>query len=142
MVAERDPEVIRVTELLKTAIRIAGVSHREIEKRLGQSPGYLSRLFAGTIELKFRHVLEIIKVIQLDPAEFFQLAYPRQPRAVSPGARKVRDMLSIFPPSEPGSYGGGRDTRERDRGDTQDEIESMIRSAVRKLLQELGGPAA
>ncbi len=134
---ERDPEVIRVTELLKTAIRIAGVSHREIEKRLGQSPGYLSRLFAGTIELKFRHILEIVKVIQIDPAEFFQLAYPRQPRTVSPGARKVRDLLSIFPPSETSaSYGGGR---EREK---QEDIESMIRSAVRKLLTELGGPAA
>ncbi|MGH9362346.1 MAG: helix-turn-helix domain-containing protein, partial [Thermoanaerobaculia bacterium] len=83
MDAKGAAEVTRVKDLLKTVVRVAGMSHREMERKLGQSPGYLSRLFAGAIELKLRHIIEILSLIDVEPAEFFQLAYPRQPGATT-----------------------------------------------------------
>ncbi len=129
---ERDAEIHRVTELLKTVVRVAGLSHREIEKRLGQSPGYLSRLFAGAIELKFKHIIDILKVIKVEPHEFFQLAYPRQTGVTSATARQARDLLTLFPP-------GGEPAPGRVR---QEEVDEMVRSAIRRLLGDLGVGAA
>jgi transcriptional regulator with XRE-family HTH domain len=128
MSEERDAEITRVTELLKTVVRVAGLSHREIEKRLGQSPGYLSRLFAGAIELKLKHIIDILAVIKVEPHEFFQLAYPRQTGVMSATARQARDLLTLFPP-------GGEPERGRVK---QEEVDEMVRSAIRRLLGELG----
>lgn len=71
-----DDEVRRAAKLLETLIQVTGVSAEELEKRLEASPGYLGRLFAGVVELKLRHILAILRILEIEPALFFQVLYP------------------------------------------------------------------
>ena len=128
-----DPEVARIAELLKTAIRMSGASNREIERRLNLSAGYLSRLFSGGIELKVKHILDISEVIELDPGEFFQLAFPRAKRELqSPTGRKLLDIIARIQgyetPAAPKPVG----TLDSET------LEEMIRGAIRQVFSDLG----
>ena len=72
-------EVDYILRLLDTVIRTSGVPRAEIDHKLGQSLGYLSRLLNGRIEVKLRQVFEVLDLIHMEPAEFFHIAYPRSP---------------------------------------------------------------
>jgi transcriptional regulator with XRE-family HTH domain len=128
-------ETERIVTVLKTAMRILGVTNREVEKKLGVSYGYLSRLFAGSMELKVDHIVEITEAMGLHPAEFFQLVYPRLPDPPSAPAQKLRTALQGFQPGPPQAEPPGSDRRP-----TPDEIEKMMLASLRKLLSELGRP--
>ena len=60
---------------LRSALRILGIPIREVERRLGLSPSYLSRLLSGRVALKVDHVAEIARALGLDPAEVFLIAF-------------------------------------------------------------------
>ncbi|HEY9420301.1 MAG TPA: helix-turn-helix transcriptional regulator [Thermoanaerobaculia bacterium] len=88
-----EPEVQRLINILRTAMRVLGVTNREIERKLGQSPSYLSRVFSGGIELKAEHLILIPKAMGMEPAEFFQLAYPKRVEPSSRAAVQLRESL-------------------------------------------------
>jgi transcriptional regulator with XRE-family HTH domain len=91
---EHSAEIARLSELLKAVIKMSEVPTAEIERRIGQSPGYIWRLLSGSFELKLRRVLEILQAIELRPTEFFNLAYPPESAPASPTGRK----LQVFNP--------------------------------------------
>ncbi len=91
---DHSAEIARLSELLKAVIKMSEVPTAEIERRIGQSPGYIWRLLSGSFELKLRRVLEILQAVELRPAEFFNLAYPPESAAPSPTGRK----LQVFNP--------------------------------------------
>jgi transcriptional regulator with XRE-family HTH domain len=127
-----DPEEIqRLLNVLRTSIRLLGLTNREIERRLELTPSYVSRLFAGALELKMEHVLSISRAMGLQPWEFFELAYPRRSDAPSEAFRSIRNLLRDMQPSpEPSPYQTGL---------TPEEIEEKIQSSVRKALKEMAG---
>jgi hypothetical protein len=93
-----------ILDTLKTSMRLLEITNREVETRMGWSHGYLSRIFSGTIELRVEHVVEIVAILGLTPAEFFNLAYPRQPDPPSPAAARLRSLLRRYQPAdEPGA---------------------------------------
>ena len=71
-----DDEVRRAAKLLDVLIQATGVSPEELERRLEASPGYLGRLLSGAVELKLRHILAILRILEIDPTLFFQTLYP------------------------------------------------------------------
>lgn len=127
-------EIKRLLSVLRTAMKILDITNREVEKKLGLSYGYLSRLFAGTIELKIEHILDICQAIGLRPAEFFHLAYPRVQVPGTPAAAKLRDVLQGFQPAQPEAES---DTAVPP-GMSQEEVERMMLVSLRKLLAEMG----
>jgi transcriptional regulator with XRE-family HTH domain len=80
------PEVAEVLLALKTAIRVLGDTVRGVEKKLGYSFGYLTRVLNGTIELKVEHVIAIAGALNMDPAELFAFIYPVLKDPPSPAA--------------------------------------------------------
>ena len=46
----------RYMSILRSAMRVLGMQHRELAKKLGWNPSYLSRLFNGVIDLKVDHL--------------------------------------------------------------------------------------
>lgn len=70
------PEVKHVADTLKTAIKVLGYSVREVEKHLGYSQGYLSRVFSGAIELKFEHIVDVAKALGMAPEEILAFVFP------------------------------------------------------------------
>ena len=91
---DHSAEIARLSELLKAVIKMSEVPTAEIERRIGQSPGYIWRLLSGSFELKLRRVLEILQAVELRPAEFFNLAYPPEIAPASPTGKK----LQVFNP--------------------------------------------
>lgn len=127
-------EIKRLLSVLRTAMKILDITNREVEKKLGLSYGYLSRLFAGTIELKIEHILDICQAIGLRPAEFFHLAYPRVQVPGTPAAARLRDVLQGFQPAQPEP----EPEAPVPPGLTHEEIERMMLVSLRKLLAEMG----
>lgn len=122
----------QVVQTLRKAIRALGFTTGQVERKLEMSPGYLSRMFAGKIELKLRHVEEIANVLGLEPAELLSMSFPLEPgRRLSPAARRVREALGLepaelqAPPREP--------AEDDDRG-SDTEMEHMMLRTLRRLV--------
>jgi transcriptional regulator with XRE-family HTH domain len=92
-------EIVRIAAALRTAIRLSGISHRQVERELGLSTGYLTRILAGQVELRVRHVLEVCRVIGLSPDRFFGALFPPQdgPESMT---RLERGLAQLHPPLE------------------------------------------
>jgi len=71
-----DDEIRRAAKLLEALIQVTGVSGEEIERRLEAAPGYVERLLTGRLELKLRHILAVLRVLEIEPSLFFQTLYP------------------------------------------------------------------
>ena len=125
-----DAEVQRLIKILRTAMRILGVTNREVERRLGMSPSYLTRVFSGGIELKAEHLIHISRAIGLEPAEFFHLAYPKRTEPGSKASAQLRDALrELQPPPE----------ERRPEPIREEEVEKLLMSTLRKLMgREVG----
>ena len=118
--------------MLKTAMRILGFSNRDVERKLGLSSSYLSRLFSGLIELKFQHIVDIARAIGMEPEEMLYLAYPQVKQPPSEAAARIRSLVgqpahtsipAPSPPPQPSS--------------SQKEMEELMTKTLRKLFGEL-----
>lgn len=131
---ESNAEILRILDLLRTLIRILGLSNREIERRAGFSPSYLSRLFGNYLELKYEHILEISRALGITPREFFELAYPDNVEAPTESMKRIRNVLQnmqplprpVETPPKPAA------------GLTADEVERRIQEALRQVFKDLG----
>jgi transcriptional regulator with XRE-family HTH domain len=125
-----DPETERLVNLLKLCLRILGITNREVARRLEISPSYISKLFSGSSELRLDHVIRVCKAAGLEPAEFFSLAYPRQPYSASPAATRLRELLQTIqitaPPPKP-------------EPPSEQQIEEALRKTLEKMLAQKGG---
>ena len=91
------------------------------------SPSYVSKLFSGVSEMRIEHLIRICRAADLEPAEFFSLAYPRQPAANSIAARKLQELLQVIQlqPSPPPRPMPAEDERQ---------VEEMLRAMLERLL--------
>jgi transcriptional regulator with XRE-family HTH domain len=79
---------------MKTLMRILGFRNADIERKLGWSVSYLSRLYSGGIELRFEHIVDIAGALGLRPEEVFRFAYPDMGEEPSEAAQRVRATTS------------------------------------------------
>jgi hypothetical protein len=101
-------EVARVRQALGTLIDLSGLSHREIERRLAeQRCGLdLNRLLGGKFALKLHQLLDLLRVLDVHPLEFFRLTF-KEPKRRSPLLERVQALFaparppSAVPPSRP-----------------------------------------
>jgi transcriptional regulator with XRE-family HTH domain len=75
---------------MKTLMRILGFRNADVERKLGWSVSYLSRLYSGGIELRFEHIVDIAGALGLRPEEVFRFAYPDLNEEPSEAAKSVR----------------------------------------------------
>jgi transcriptional regulator with XRE-family HTH domain len=115
-----DDQVQYLKEMLATQIRRQRITRRSIEQRMGWSHGYLTRLMGGVIELKLRHVFDILAMIDVSPAEFFAESYPLPPGRTRP---------------ERAATGSGEATEVRLVVLTDEQLEQQIADLVRRLTQ-------
>ena len=92
----RDKEVERIARMLKAAVQFCEVSHRQVERSMGLSTGYLSRIFSGKVELRVQHVLGVCHAIGLPVEAFFEAAYPRRDSGLGT-ARLVAALQELMP---------------------------------------------
>lgn len=120
-------EIVRIASALRTAIRLSGISHRHVERELGLSTGYLTRILAGQVELRVRHILDICRVIGLPPDRFFNALFPFQEGSES-ASRLERGLAQLHPPP-------GRPAPSPD--DAAGEGRSKLPELLRRLRQAL-----
>jgi hypothetical protein len=92
------------------------------------SPSYISKLFSGVSEMRLEHVIRICRAAELEPVEFFSLAYPRQPAGSSIAARKLRELLQTVQLQPP-------PTRRAPVLDDEAQVEEMLRAMLERLLR-------
>ncbi|MEM8962170.1 MAG: hypothetical protein AAGD38_11875 [Acidobacteriota bacterium] len=75
---EMDPqnETARALELLRQLIRTSPYTQRQVEERAGFSRGYLSQLLHANLDLKYRHILLVLDVLDMEPRAFFARLFP------------------------------------------------------------------
>ncbi len=128
-----DDEVRRATKLLETVMQAAGLTRKDLDQRLGAGPGYVSQVLTGRMELKFRHVLSILRALEVEPSVFFQTLYPENrpstDTVVMEEFLRRFQKLGFGPPAAPPPAPAL---------DPQD-LERMIQNAVRTAMS--GGAA-
>lgn len=98
---DSDREITRILEEIRLRIEGSELSLRKVEAGAGFSRGYLSQLLARNLDLKVRHLLAILDVLGIQPAEFFASLYPVPPRAVLEVLAERRAMSSRSTPDGP-----------------------------------------
>jgi len=119
----------RLIRMLRTALRLLGLTNREIERRLGYTPSYLTRLFSGQIELRFEHVADIVNAMGMTVAEFFQFAYPLTGEPLSEPAQQLEEVLEELRPSAP--------SRRLPEGRTSDSLKEIVRQNMEQIAAEM-----
>jgi transcriptional regulator with XRE-family HTH domain len=130
-----DDEVRRATKLLETVMQAAGLTRKDLDQKLGAGPGYVSQVLTGRMELKLRHIIAILRSLEVEPAVFFQTLYPENRPATD--AVVMEEFLRRF--QQLGF--GPRPAQPAPALDTQG-LETLIRSAVRAALSEPPEPGA
>ena len=93
-----DDAVRPVLQELRRLIRHSELSQREVEKAAGFSKGYLSQVLGQNLDLKMRHVLKILDVLQVPPGRFFLEVF--EPRLGAQAPPSVRAFAAAAPPLE------------------------------------------
>ncbi|MFL6259666.1 MAG: helix-turn-helix domain-containing protein [Thermoanaerobaculia bacterium] len=128
-----DEEVRRATKLLETVMQAAGLTRKDLDQKLGAGPGYVSQVLTGRMELKLRHVLAILRALDVEPSVFFQTLYPENrpssDTVVMEEFLRRFQKLGFGPPATPPAAPAL---------DPQD-LERMIQNAVRAAMSGVGG---
>lgn len=128
-----DDEVRRATKLLETIMQAAGMTRKDLDQKLGAGPGYVSQVLTGRMELKFRHILAILRALDVEPSVFFQTLYPEDRPATD--AVVMEEFLRRFQKLGFGAQAAPPPTSSIN----PQELEKMIQSAVRAALAGLPG---
>ncbi len=96
-------EVERAIKLIEGVMRVQGVTKKILDERLGKSPGYFAQVLSGRLELKYRHILAILRGLELEPRVFFRSLYP-EPGEPAGGARMLERLFAELQRSGYGTY--------------------------------------
>src|SRR5436305_11174146 len=132
-----DDEVRRATKLLETVMQASGLTRKDLDQRLAAGPGYVSQVLTGRMELKFRHILAILRALEVEPSVFFQTLYPENrpstDTVVMEEFLRRFQKLGFGPPAAPPAAPAL----------APQDLERMIQNAVRAAMSgATGEPAA
>lgn len=142
-------EARRLLDVLRTLLRMLGISNREVERRLKLKHSAVTRLFNGTVEAKLDLVLGIMRVAGLEYDEFFSFVYPerRAAREESDAARKIHVLIdNLHPPGlrsvtpgeeRPAARRPAPAVEASSEAQTREEMLEDIRKVVREVLEEV-----
>lgn len=88
-------EIKRVLGRLRDLVEDSEVHRHTVDEHLGHAPGYLSQLLAGTIDLKYRHLVTILDAIGCAPERFFDKVYPL-PFPQHPPGPKLPELATLL----------------------------------------------
>jgi AcrR family transcriptional regulator len=135
------PETEHLIQTLRTAMRVLGFTNAEIERRLGVSGGYLTRLFGGVMELRFEHIIDIARAMGLELEEILQLAYPQPRNPPTEASQRLRETLSPLH-AEPAVPAPAPQLVATPDLDLDQELERTIKRILLKVLGDLGKSVA
>ncbi len=99
-----DRELDRILALLRARIRERGFTQMEVQEVLGWGRSYISQLLTGQKTLRLEQILQILNVINIDPADFWGEIYQfgKSGETPPPGRRSPHAAPSL-PDAQDGS---------------------------------------
>jgi transcriptional regulator with XRE-family HTH domain len=82
--------------ILKIAMLVLDLRARDVERQLGVSGGYLSRIFSGDIALRHDLIVDFARALGLEPWELIRAAYPEPAAPPSRAAAAIQDAALYF----------------------------------------------
>ena len=133
------PETEHVIQTLRSAMRVLGFTNREVERRLGVSGGYLTRLFSGVVELRFEHIVDIARAIGMEPQEIFELVYTQPRKPPTEAVQRIRETFGPALPPEPAAPAARVDAPKEEESFEAIEqgMERMMMKIFRKFFAEM-----
>jgi transcriptional regulator with XRE-family HTH domain len=131
-ISAMEPETEHMLRTLKMIMRILGYTNRDVERKLGLSSSYLSRLFSGGMELRFDHIVHIGKAMGLTPEEVLQFAYPHPKEPTEAMGRLLTSTGALppkpaqAPPAPPAAA-----------GPTEQDLERLMARTLRRFFGEM-----
>jgi hypothetical protein len=122
-IEEDKEEIQRIAALLEEVCHRSRRSRRDLERSLGLGHGYLNHLFAGRMDLKLRHVFQILRELKLDPHQFLRDAF----------APPVGDPAAAPPTAAPSAAAPA----ERKPGLDRALFKELLREIVRDELEDM-----
>lgn len=123
-----ETEVRRAARLLESLIQTTGAPQEELERRLDASPGYLGRVLSGEVELKLRHILAILRALEIEPGLFFEVLYPAAEPAE--GTIRIEDLRQRLQ-----RLGLGQERSAARQPIGIQELEKLVQGAVQAALK-------
>ena len=125
-------EVERARATLRTLVDLSGMSRREVRRRLAaQGSGInLAGLLSGRLDLKLRHVIDLGRVLGVEPGEFFRLVFGAgEAGQRSPLLRRLEGLIAP----------GRRQRAERGGAVGREELEALERrvEGLADLVEQL-----
>ena len=133
-----ETHVGRILRMLQVAIRMLELSNREVERRLNWTPGYMTRILKGTIELKVEHLVDIAGAIGLTPRELLLFAFPDRGEPPTQSALKLEALMDELRPS---SVRKPEPPRPEPKAEeiTTEELDRRIESALQSFFAKMVG---
>lgn len=129
------PENKHMLQTLKTIMRVLGFTNRDIERKLGLSSSYLSRLFSGGMELRFDHIVNISKAMGMRPEEVIHFAYPPSDEPPSEAMKRLRKTTGAFHPQGPAAAPAA--PAPHSSGPTEQDLERLMAKTLRRFFAEM-----
>jgi transcriptional regulator with XRE-family HTH domain len=128
-----EQEVRHYSVVLRQIIQAAGMSVSEMERRLGQGPKSLRRVFAGVVDLKFKHVITVLHELDMAPEKFFEIAaaQARRKRRRLPAAELVKAFEAM------GYRGDFVPLDEDDEPPPPEGFDRLVENTVRRVVARL-----
>ena len=126
-----DTEVERARGTLRHLVELSGMSQREVKKHLVEqgSRTDLPRVLSGRLDLKLRHILDIVHILGLHPQEFFRMVF-KEPEQRSPFLERLEDLIS---PSR--IQPSGREPRAGSPPEDLDDLRQRLAKLAREVEQ-------
>lgn len=135
----RGAEAQRLLHVIKTSMKLLGFTNRDVERKLGLSASYLSRLFSGLIELRVSHIVDIAKAIGVEPEEIIYLAFPDRKAPGSAAAARLRESIlggksAVSKDTAPGRAAEGDESA----SELEQALEKLMARSLQKILGRMG----
>jgi transcriptional regulator with XRE-family HTH domain len=135
MIPEVEEEVRRYAGLLKQAIRAAGLSVSEVERRLGAGPKALRRIFSGQVDLKLKHIVAILRIIGMSQEEFFAIGSRPRHRPHAPQTHHVPTATDFLAAFQRVGYRGEMVPLDEVDPASPEEFDRLVEDAVNRVLE-------
>jgi len=126
----------QLARVLKILLRSAKIQNQEIEKKLGFSGGYMSRLLSGKIDIKISHVLDLAAILDLWPHELFAIVLPPARSGPSRGLQNIKKVLPHVVPAWLVPPDPAQPPR-LDLGELHHKLEDGFNEVLRRVFAEL-----
>jgi hypothetical protein len=63
--------------LVESLLALRGITRKDLDRRIGRTPGYVSQVLNGTVGLKLATLLTFIRALDFEPEVFFRTLYKR-----------------------------------------------------------------